>query len=265
MINYELKLNKKSITNKQLVMTKLIIQITKLFVIALTFLLLQSCMNSNWNRETISGNGNIVEVSRTVDTTFQAVKAQTGLDVIIRQDNNVSIKVEADENLLDHIFTEVKDGELIIHSDANILNFKAKKIYVCVPNLNKISSSSGASINSEKTFDFDNLELESSSGSVIDITVKSNYLSCESSSGSSIIAKGSAKSITTESSSGSTIDLENLIAENGQSSSSSGSSTNVNVTNELKADASSGSSIHFVTKPSSLIKDESSGGSVSSK
>ncbi|VXC23184.1 conserved hypothetical protein [Flavobacterium sp. 9AF] len=246
-------------------MTKFILQITKMIVTILAVLLLQSCMNSNWNRETLKGNGTVVEVNRTIDMPFNAIAAQTGLEVIIRQDNNVSVKVEADENLQDHIFTEVKDGELKIHTDVNILNCKAKKIYVCLPNLNKISSSSGASVSSEKELNFENLELESSSGSLIDIVIKSNTLSCESSSGSSITAKGTAKSINTESSSGSSINLEKLIAENGQSSSSSGSTTHVNVTNELKAEASSGSSISVASKPNSLIKDENSGGSVDIK
>lgn len=246
-------------------MTKLIIQITKVIVTIISVLLLQSCVNSNWNNETISGNGKIVEVNRTVTENFNAISAKNGLEVIINQDNTNKIIVEADENLQDHIFTEVKEGTLVIYSDVNILDSQAKKIYVSTSNLNKLSSSSGASVTSEKELNFENLEVKSSSGSSINIDVVANTLSCESSSGSTLIAKGKTKSLNTKSSSGSSINLEKLIAENGQSNASSGSTTRVNVTNELKADASSGSSINYISKPNSLIMEESSGGSVHSR
>ena len=94
-------------------MTKLIIQITKVIVTIISVLLLQSCVNSNWNNETISGNGKIVEVNRTVTEDFNAISAKNGLEVIINQDNTNKIIVEADENLQDHIFTEVKEGTLV--------------------------------------------------------------------------------------------------------------------------------------------------------
>lgn len=245
-------------------MTKLIIQITKVIVTIISVLLLQSCMNSNWSNENLSGNGKIVEVNRSVSEKFNGISAKNGLEVIIKQSSENNIMIEADENLQDHIFTEVKDGILVISSDVNIVDSQAKKVYVSISNLNQLSSSSGASVTTEKEVTIENLEIESSSGSSINIDVVANSLSCESSSGSTLTVKGKAKSLTTKSSSGSTINLGKLIAENGQSNASSGSTTKVNVTQELKADASSGSSINFISKPKSLIVEESSGGSVSS-
>lgn len=246
-------------------MIKLIIQMTKVVITILSLLLLQSCVNTNWGNETISGNGKIVEVNRTVTEPFNAISAKNGLEVIITPESNVSIVVDADENLQDHIFTEVKEGTLIIYSDVNIMDAEAKKIHVSASNINKIASSSGATVKSKKELNYSNLELESSSGSTINIDVAANSLFCESSSGSSIRVKGKANSINTKSSSGSSIHLEQLLAENGVASASSGSTTKVQVTNELKAEASSGASINYYAKPNSLIVDESSGGSIRSK
>lgn len=243
-------------------MIKLIIQVTKVVIAIVSVLLLQSCVNTNWGNETISGNGKTVEVNRTVTATFNAISAKNGLEVIINQGNENNIMVEADENLQDHIFTEVKDGILVIYSDVNIIDSKAKNVYVSVTDLKQLSSSSGASITTEKELNIENLEVETSSGSSIDIAIVANSLTCESSSGSTLKVKGKTKSLNTKSSSGSTINLEKLIAETSQSKASSGSTTRVNVTQELKADASSGSSINFISKPKSLIVEESSGGSV---
>lgn len=246
-------------------MIKLIIQITKIIIAIITTLLFQSCVNMSWNKDTISGNGKVATISRTVTNDFNAIHAKTGLDIIIEQGSTTKIEVQADENLQDHIFTEVKDGTLSVYSDANIRNSEAQKVFITVSNLYEIKSSSGATVKSENTLNFEKLELDSSTGSLIEIEVKSKSLSCESSSGSSIVVKGKTNTIDTQSSSGSTINLENLYAATGKAHSSSGSSTIVNVTNDLNAHASSGSSISYVSKPNSLIVDESSGGSVSKK
>lgn len=243
-------------------MIKLIIQITKVIIAIVTTLLFQSCVNMNWDKETISGNGNVTTATRTMNTSFNAVHAKTGLDVRIEQGNTTKIEVQADENLQDHIFTEVKDGILSVYADVNIRSSEAKKVYITVPELYEIKSSSGASVKSENKLNFEKLELDSSSGSLIEIEVASKSLSCESSSGSSIIVKGKTNTIDSQSSSGSTINLGKLVAETGKANSSSGSSTIVNVKNELNAHASSGSSISYVSKPNSLIVDESSGGSI---
>lgn len=243
-------------------MIKLIIQITKVVIAIVTTLLFQSCMNVNWDKDTISGNGNVATTTRTITNSFNAIHAKTGLDIRIEQGNTTKIEVQADDNLQDHIFTEVKDGVLLVYADVNIKNAEAKKVYITVSDLYEIKSSSGANVKSENKLNFEKLELESSSGSLIEIEVASKSLSCESSSGSSIIVKGKTTTLNTESSSGSTINLENLFAETGKANSSSGSSTVVNVTNDLNAHASSGSSISYVSKPNSLVVDESSGGSI---
>ena len=246
-------------------MIKLIIQVTKVIVAIIVTMFFQSCINSNWTRDSISGNGKVATISRTVNNDFNAVHAKTGLDVRIEQGNTIKIEVQADENLQDHIFTEVKGGILSVYTGVNINNSEAQKVYITVPNLYEIKSSSGANVKSENKLNFEKLELDSSSGSLIEVEVQSNSLSCESSSASSIQVKGRTNSLNTESSSGSTINLENLMAETGTSKSSSGSSTIVNISNELNAHASSGSSISYVSKPNLLNADESSGGSVSKK
>lgn len=243
-------------------MIKLIIQITKVIIAIVTTLLFQSCVNMNWDKETISGNGNVATTTRTLNASFNAVHAKNGLDIRIEQGNTTKIEVQADENLQEHIFTEVKDGILSVYSDVNIRSSESQKVYITVPDLYEIKSSSGASVKSENKLNFEKLELDSSSGSIIEVEVASKSLSCESSSGSSIRAKGKTNSLNTESSSGSTINLENLLAKTGDSKSSSGSTTIVNISNELNAHASSGSSISYVSKPNSLIVDESSGGSI---
>lgn len=187
------------------------------------------------------------------------------MDVVIEQGKTELISVEADENLQDHIKTEIKNGVLTVYCDASIMKSKAQKVYVRTKDISSIKSSSGASVTTVNEIITPQLQLDSSSGSEMNISVSSNELSCESSSGSEITVTGKANILTTDSSSGSAIDLSKLNATSAKANSSSGSSIVVNTSKELKANASSGSSIHYLGKPSKVVADESSGGSISSK
>lgn len=241
-------------------MIKLILQITKIIITIILVLLAVSCQNF----EGISGNGNVILENRTV-TNFDKIEAKTGLEVILEQGSSTIVKVEADQNLLPHIFTEVKDGTLIVRTDKNIIDASSRKIYVQSPHFTSIQVSSGASVSAVAKISESNLNLDTSSGSNLNLAVTVDNLTCSSSSGSEMDIKGTARNVNADTSSGSSMDIDELRAINGVASASSGSSIEINVTESLKADASSGASIDCASKPKTLTVDESSGGSVSTQ
>lgn len=247
-------------------MVKFIFQITKLIIAIVLMLLAVSCGNNmNYFSEGLTGNGNVTTVNRTLTENFDAIEAKTGITVTIEQADKYAIDVSTDEDLQEHLKTEVKNGVLSIYFDENINKAQKREVYVKVPNLTKISSSSGAFVESINTIRAENLDLKSSSGSQMKLSLNTKNLSCDSSSGSEISGKGKAENLKTESSSGSSIELEDLEVANAVCKSSSGSTTKVNPFESLDADASSGSSIKYYTEPKVLKKDESSGASISKK
>lgn len=244
-------------------MIKIFIQVTKIIIATILAIFMQSCGSDfNFNRETIDGNGNVTTVKRNINGSFTSIEAKNGLDVLIEQGNSTLIQIEADENLHSHIFTEIKNNVLIIHTDANFVKSKMHKVYVQLPEVKSIKSSSGAFVKNIGELKSPLLSLDSSSGSTIELEVYTENLNCESSSGSEIIVSGKTTELETKSSSGSEINLSKLIADNAKAISSSGSSTVLNATNNLNAEASSGSSIDYLSKPLNITKEESSGGSV---
>ena len=247
-------------------MVKFIFQITKFIISIIMMLLMLSCGNVvNSLTGGLSGNGNVVSTNRTVSENFDVIEAKTGIKVIIEQSQNVAVEAKTDENLQDHLKTEVANGVLSIYFDESINTADERTVYVKVPSLKKISSSSGASVESTSTIKSENLDLKSSSGSSMNLSVISKNLSCDSSSGSKITASGKSENLRTESSSGSSIVLNDLEVANAVCKSSSGSSTKVNPLESLDADASSGSSIKYYSTPKQIRIDESSGASVSKK
>ena len=213
----------------------------------------------------LTGNGNLVTTTRTISEDFDVIEAKTGITVIIEQANTVSIQAKTDEDLQEHLKTEVVNGVLSIYFDENINTAQERTVYVNAPSIKRIASSSGASVESASTIKSENLSLKSSSGSEMNLLVNAKNLSCDSSSGSKITAKGKSENVRTESSSGSSIELNDLEVANAVCKSSSGSSTKVNPFESLDADASSGSSIKYYSTPKQIKIDESSGASVSKK
>ncbi|OGS70480.1 MAG: hypothetical protein A3F91_10405 [Flavobacteria bacterium RIFCSPLOWO2_12_FULL_35_11] len=211
----------------------------------------------------IRGNRNVVSEERSIRSDFEIINVQQGINLTITQGKPTDIRVEADENILDLLITEVKNNELNIYFEKNVNQAKARNVYLTTENISKIKASSGASVKSENTIQATSLDLDSSSGSTMKIHASANYIKSESSSGSSIKLYGKCNTFSAEASSGSNINAQELKTANAKTATSSGASIDVFVTGKLTAKASSGGDIDYEGNPSEVDKETSSGGSVS--
>lgn len=211
----------------------------------------------------IKGNGNVVSEDREISSDFDAIKVQQGINLYLTQGNSTKLNVEADENILDLLLTEVKNGELKVYFEKNVYRAKARNVYLTTKEISKIRTSSGALVKSENTLQSNILDLDSSSGSSIKIYVNATEVTSECSSGADIDIFGNAEIFSAKASSGSSIDADKFEAVDVYAKVSSGASIDVNVTGNLTAKASSGGNVNFEGNPTSVNKDTSSGGSVS--
>lgn len=210
----------------------------------------------------VKGNGNVITKDRKISNDFVRIKVSRGLEVYITKDSDVSLTVEADENLHDLIKTEVNNGTLIISSEKNIWDASSKKIHLSVENLNEILVNSGAEVYSENTLSSNRMKISSSSGAQIQLRLHVNDLISSSSSGSNINLSGSVVNFDVSTSSGSVVSAYELEAENCIARSSSGSDIKVFVTESFDGKATSGSGIKFKGNPRKVNKRDNSGGSV---
>ncbi|WP_298424548.1 head GIN domain-containing protein [uncultured Kordia sp.] len=241
------------------------ITIARFITIAIIGLLVSSChfdMNFNTGK---TGNGNVVSEERDADETFTKVKASEGLDVYITQSNTQSIEVEADENIISLIATDINNGVLTIHTKENIGRAKSKKIYVSLPEIDKIVSTSGADVYSTDVLVAEDLEVKSNSGADIKIEVKAESVFCSTSSGADIKISGTANSLRADASSGSDIHAKDLEVKTCNASASSGADVTVNTSEKLDAKSSSGGDIHYYGNPESVSKNKSVSGGVYKK
>ncbi len=211
----------------------------------------------------IRGNGNIVSEDRNINSDFDAIKVQQGINLFLTQGNSTELNVEADDNIMDLLITEVKNNELKIYFEKNVYRAKARNVYLTTSTISKIRTSSGASVKSENTLQVNTLDLDSSSGSSIKVYVSADKVISSTSSGADIDIYGKTNTFSASASSGSSIDADKLESVDAYAKASSGANIDVNVSGKLTAKASSGGDIDYEGDPINVDKDTSSGGSVS--
>lgn len=243
-------------------MMKLIVYTTKIALTATVALLFASCRFDVDLGPALKGDGNVVTENRNNDTPFTGIEISRGLELEVVQSNERSITVVADNNLQDHISTDISNGILTITSDVDFKDAASKKIIVKLPEITSLQASSGAFITSTNILKGQSIGFTSSSAGEIKVTVEADNVTVESSSGSTVNLKGKALKLETDASSGSVINAEQLLANDVISDASSGSVTEVNPLVSLKAEASSGSNITYHNNPKNIRRDVSSGGSV---
>lgn len=242
-------------------MIKFVVLCTKIIVVTIAALLFTSC-KFDFNNG-IDGNGDVKTETRTINEKFTKIEASRGIEVIVEQSETTSVEVEADSNLLQHITTKVVNGTLEISSDENIDSAEAETVRVKMPIIEGLSSTSGSNIHTNNVLRGTAIKIKSSSGSEVDATLEFEDVDLESTSGSSATLSGKALKFSSKSSSGSEINASKLEANDVFAEATSGSSSDVNAIVSINAKASSGSSIDYKGKPKNVVKEETSGASVS--
>ena len=219
----------------------------------------------------MAANGNSDKTETRQVSNFNGIKVSTGIDLYITMGTTEEVKIVADDEIIDDLITEVKDGTLRIYMKQSNSWFnwnsgnQTRKAYVTVKDLQEIQASSGSDVNSENTLNGENLKVSASSGSDVTLDIHYKNFSLDASSGSDAKISGKTKNFEAEASSGSDIKAQDLESTICKINVSSGSDASVNVTDELYAKASSGADVRYYGNPQVKDIDESSGGDVSNK
>lgn len=206
------------------------------------------------------GNGNVVTDTRSTSGGFTKVSASEGLMVYVTQADDFSIEVEADENIIDLIRTDIKNGKLRIHAEENI-GSATKNIYVSLPKISELRASSGSHLETKNTIKSNELAVDGSSGAILDIDLIAQELELDASSGANVNIDGQADNADVDVSSGGNINAKDLETKTCTADASSGGNVKIQVSESLVADASSGGNISYSGDPD-VEKKKSVSGSV---
>lgn len=143
-----------------------------IFCIALT-LLFASCKRENLF-DCFKSTGDIVTEQRSI-AEFKEAIAYDNVNVIFVQDVKTYIEVNAGENLLPLITTEIRDGKLVIENN-NKCNWVRDlsipiNVYVHLPNLRRVDAFGSGKISSLNTLINDTIEMDNHNTSDISLNI----------------------------------------------------------------------------------------------
>ncbi|ASW75682.1 hypothetical protein IQ37_06390 [Chryseobacterium piperi] len=219
---------------------------------------------------------------------FTGIQVSTGVNVVYKQENPISVKVIADADKLQYVITKVENGILKVYVDnkgTKNLRFKNLSVNVSSPRMESVKTSSGANFTVINTVKGANLDIDASSGSnikgkfsmsnttnvsatsgsTIKATINTGNIIVKASSGSDTLLEGQANSGLMDVSSGALCKAENLRMSEVEAESTSGGSLSVNVTTKLTVRASSGGLVKYKGNPEINSKiSKTSGGTLKS-
>ncbi len=214
--------------------------------------------------EKITGNGNVITEERQVPH-FNGISVSTGIDVYITRGNKVSLIVEADENLMEAIKTEVRNNKLKIYTSKNIRMAKSKKIYLTYENLERIDISSAGDVKGENTLVADKLYIRLSSAGDLNLDVKAEEIDINISSSGNAYLSGQTDILKAGLSSAGDLNAFDLEAKAGDVDVSSAGDAKVFITEEASFNSSSAGDIIYKGDPKIKHISTSSAGSVKRK
>ena len=201
----------------------------------------------------VAGSGKVVSQTREVHT-FSAISISYPAEVLIQQGKAELVKIEAEDNLLPQLSTEIKDGTLSVTNKVSdwgerVRPNKPVKITITVKDLREFDFSSAGSVRIEK-LQTDALKVQLSGAGKLEIEqLTAKTLDCSLSGAGSFSATGTADHLSLHLSGVGSFDGSDLAALGADVQLSGVGSATVRVKNDLTAQVSGLGSVRYYGSP----------------
>lgn len=199
-------------------------------------------LNFSFNFGGVKGSGDSASENREIKG-FKGVDVGSSFEVVITAQKEFSVTVEADDNILPLIETEVRRGVLNIECSRRVSPKTPMRILISAPDIDDVETSGAASVTLN--------------------SIKNSNLKIDSSGASRVFVTGETSKLLVELSGATKVDAEALLAETANIETSGASQASVNVLNSLRTDASGASKITYSGNPRDLNTKKSGAASVS--
>lgn len=198
---------------------------------------------------------------------FEGVKLGMSAHLYVKQGTASAVIIEASDEALEHIKTEVSGGILVIKQDNDwnwwkSWKYKNIKIYVTNPTFNHISVSGSGNIQGENTLTSKTMYVGISGSGELDLDIKTVDLESKISGSGNMNLKGSARNTQFFISGSGNLDAENLSSENCEVRISGSGNCRVQVDKNLDSRVSGSGNIYYRGNPEKLSNKSSGSGSI---
>ena len=237
----------------------------KKFTIIIILLAFTANVNAQWYGKKIKGNGNVVTETRNVSDYSQiAVAGSFDVKLIAGKEGKLIIKGE--DNLLEYLITEVKDGKLKIKWEKGININTTKELLVTVPfeDIEAVSLAGSGDVFSEDTIKTDNLKVALAGSGDVKLIINASSISSAVSGSGDIKLMGSSENLKCAIAGSGDINGYELVSDNVEVSIAGSGDIKVNAKENLKARISGSGDVYYKGNPRQDVKVSGSG-SVSSR
>ncbi len=232
----------------------------KIFVLALAFAAFAiTATAQNWGWNGIKGEG--PKVTKTLEvSSFDGFTMAISGNVYLKQGSKQSVTIEAQQNIIDNIVTDVSEKHWKIKFQENVRDHDGIKIYITIPTLTKAYVSGSGDIISETKFTgLNNLVTGISGSGNVRLDVEAQSIDGKISGSGNVRLAGSAKSITIGISGSGDFYADGLRSENGTIKISGSGDATVDASEALSVQVSGSGDVKYKGRPRLSAKVSGSG------
>ena len=209
----------------------------------------------------VSGSGNMTSEIRAVDT-FTGIHASTGVTVYLRDGQTQTVRVEAEDNIMELVETELDGNILDVRLKGCVRNANPVNVYISSNKINSLDASSAGKIIGEYKIEKEKVSVEASTSGSVNVEVDATEVVADASSAGAIMIVGTTDKLNAKASSSGMLNAYGLTAKEVDADASSAGVAEVYASENLQAAASSAGKILYKGNPTILNTDTSSAGVV---
>ncbi len=225
-------------------------------------------LSAQWGKK-IKGNGEMVTIERSTGD-YESVAVSGWFDIELIEGSEGEIKIHGEENLLEHIITEVKDGtlEIKVEKGVQLQPSSWKKdggIFITVPveEIEGVALSGSGDITSKKILKAERFSTSMSGSGNITLEVETNSLETSMSGSGDIDLRGKASRFDVRISGSGDVQAFGLEAEEVEATVSGSADIEVTVHDTLIARVSGSGDIRYKGDPKKVDSKSSGSGDIS--
>jgi hypothetical protein len=221
-------------------------------IVSALLLLLVFSSSCHFMGHRVRGNGHLITQTRNVGS-FSGIHDVGGMDVIVNPGTDYTVKVEADENLLPYIITNI-DGDALVMKTRDGYNLQSRsgmKIYVTTPDLRDVRiSGNGSVISGAKLTGHERLNIHVSGNGDVKLNIDAPAVATQTTGNGNIMLTGNTRDFTTEINGNGEVKCFNLLSENTNVKISGNGSAEVFASKQLDVHISGSGDVAYKGTPS---------------
>lgn len=237
-------------------------------ILTISLALCSIIATAQWSGKKIKGNGKVVTIERSVGE-YESIASAGWFDIILVEGKEGTITLKGEENLLEYIETEVKNGKLTIKKEKGV-NLKSSSwkggIEVTIPieEVNAVSLAGSGDVISKTIIKTDTFKASLAGSGDVTLAVEANIFEASLSGSGDMKFDGSANNFKVSVAGSGDIDAFDLDADYVEASVAGSADLNVTAKEGIKARVAGSGDITYKGNPTKIDSKTSGSGDISS-